>query len=138
MIKRIHSDQGKELFHVTTRKYCQNHGIEFTGSAPYFPEHNAERSNQFVLTIIRSMFNSSVLDGKSYWDFAAFYSIYISNRVIEGKNTISTYEIIFNRKPKLKKMYIFGSLVVYLIETDSKIECKGREGFFCWLQLYYW
>eukprot|EP00924_Labyrinthula_sp_SR-Ha-C_P008838 snap_masked-scaffold_2-processed-gene-4.12-mRNA-1 protein AED:1.00 eAED:1.00 QI:0/0/0/0/1/1/2/0/215 len=27
-------------------------------------------------------------------------------------------------------MHIFGSLVVYFIETDSKTECKGREGFF--------
>eukprot|EP00924_Labyrinthula_sp_SR-Ha-C_P000148 snap_masked-scaffold_39-processed-gene-2.63-mRNA-1 protein AED:0.47 eAED:0.47 QI:0/-1/0/1/-1/1/1/0/1363 len=132
MIKKIHSDQGKEIFNVTTKKYCQDHGIEFTVSAPYVPEHNgiAERSNQFVLTRMRSMINSSVLNGKLYWDFAAFYTIYISNRVTEGKNTTSAYETVFNRKSKLEKMHIFGSLVVYLVEADSQIECKGKEGFF--------
>eukprot|EP00924_Labyrinthula_sp_SR-Ha-C_P004838 snap_masked-scaffold_1-processed-gene-13.27-mRNA-1 protein AED:1.00 eAED:1.00 QI:0/-1/0/0/-1/1/1/0/196 len=78
-IRRIHSDQGKELYNITTKKYCQNHGIEFTVSAPYVHEHNgiAERSNQFVLKRIRSMINSSVLDGTLYWEFAAFYDIYI-------------------------------------------------------------
>eukprot|EP00924_Labyrinthula_sp_SR-Ha-C_P012152 snap_masked-scaffold_26-processed-gene-4.133-mRNA-1 protein AED:1.00 eAED:1.00 QI:0/-1/0/0/-1/1/1/0/556 len=131
-IKRLHSDQGTELYNQHSINFCNELGIEFTVSAPGVPEHNgiAERSNQFILQKIRKFINNTDLNVSLYWDFAAYYAVFITNRVTEGKRSISAYEKIFKEKPVLKKLFIFGAKVVVLKNNGNKVEQRGEFGLF--------
>eukprot|EP00924_Labyrinthula_sp_SR-Ha-C_P008848 snap_masked-scaffold_2-processed-gene-4.22-mRNA-1 protein AED:1.00 eAED:1.00 QI:0/0/0/0/1/1/2/0/771 len=131
-LKQMHSDQGTEFVNQRIIEFCAQEGIKFTTSAAYVPQHNgiAERSNQFILSKMRQLISMLEIEKSFYWDFAAYYSVYITNRVTEGGTDISSYEKIYNKKPKLYRFYIFGSLIVYVQKTENKIQSKGTYGYF--------
>eukprot|EP00924_Labyrinthula_sp_SR-Ha-C_P000669 snap_masked-scaffold_7-processed-gene-0.2-mRNA-1 protein AED:1.00 eAED:1.00 QI:0/0/0/0/1/1/2/0/624 len=131
-IKRVHSDQGRELYNEQIINYYEENGIHYSVSAPGVPEHNglAERSNQFILRKMRLILNATNLNSSMYWDFAAYYTVYLTNRTTEGLNENTAHEKIFNKKPDEKKLLIFGSLVIYLKNFDNKVEQRGEEAYF--------
>eukprot|EP00924_Labyrinthula_sp_SR-Ha-C_P001399 snap_masked-scaffold_44-processed-gene-1.44-mRNA-1 protein AED:1.00 eAED:1.00 QI:0/0/0/0/1/1/3/0/176 len=131
-IKRVHSDQGTELYNQQSINFCNNQGIEFTVSAPGVPEHNgiAERSNQFILQKIRKFINATDLNVSLYWDFAAYFAVYVTNRITEGTRLISAYKKIFKINPEFKKLVIFGANVVVLKNFSHKVEQRGEFGLF--------
>eukprot|EP00924_Labyrinthula_sp_SR-Ha-C_P016105 snap_masked-scaffold_4-processed-gene-19.31-mRNA-1 protein AED:1.00 eAED:1.00 QI:0/-1/0/0/-1/1/1/0/838 len=131
-LKQLHSDQGTEFVNQRIIEFCTQERIKFTTSAAYVPQHNgiAERSNQYILSKMRQLINMLEIEKSFYWDFAAYYSAYITNRVTEGGTDISSFERIYNKKPKLYRFYIFGSLIVYVQKTENKIQSKGTYGYF--------
>eukprot|EP00924_Labyrinthula_sp_SR-Ha-C_P011863 maker-scaffold_76-snap-gene-0.92-mRNA-1 protein AED:0.13 eAED:0.20 QI:0/0/0/1/1/1/2/0/284 len=123
-IKRLHSDQGTELFNEKLIGFCEDSGIFYSVSVPGVPEHNglAERSNQFTMRKLRLILNTTSLNKSLYWDFAAYYAVYLTNRVTEGQNTISAYEKIFKKNQMLKNCISLAA--------HNKIEERGERGFF--------
>eukprot|EP00924_Labyrinthula_sp_SR-Ha-C_P000110 snap_masked-scaffold_39-processed-gene-1.33-mRNA-1 protein AED:1.00 eAED:1.00 QI:0/0/0/0/1/1/2/0/327 len=114
-IKRLYSDQGTGLFNEKTISFCEESGIYYSVSAPGVSEHNglAERSNQFIMGKIRLLLNATTLNVSLYWDFAAYYAVFLTNRVTEGSSNISAYEKVLSKKPNETKLLIFRCSVIY-------------------------
>ncbi|GJW65352.1 zinc finger, CCHC-type containing protein [Tanacetum coccineum] len=91
-------------------KYCKENGIARQLTAPYSPQQNGvvERRNRTVLSTTRSMMKAMKLP-LNFWAEAVRHAIYILNRVptraLEDK---TPYEALYNRKPNLENLRIFG------------------------------
>ena len=59
-IKVVRSDRGDEYTSTTFMEYCEEQGIRRFLAAPYTPQQNgvAERKNQTILDMVRSMLKS--------------------------------------------------------------------------------
>eukprot|EP00924_Labyrinthula_sp_SR-Ha-C_P006150 snap_masked-scaffold_54-processed-gene-1.74-mRNA-1 protein AED:0.93 eAED:0.93 QI:0/-1/0/1/-1/1/1/0/111 len=79
---------------------------------------------------MRLNLNATNLSSSMYWDFAAYYTVFLTNRTTEELKTITAYEKIFKKKPDEKKLIIFGCTVIYLKNYKSKVEQRGDEAYF--------
>ncbi|GJV05452.1 zinc finger, CCHC-type containing protein [Tanacetum coccineum] len=79
-------------------------------TAPYSPQQNGvvERRNRTVLSTMRSMMKAMKLP-LNFWAEAVRHAIYILNRVSTRALVDKTpYEALYNRKPNLENLRIFG------------------------------
>eukprot|EP00644_Phytophthora_capsici_P018847 jgi/Phyca11/132922/e_gw1.264.5.1 len=103
-------DGAKEFATNSLKKFYDDHGIEVQPTVRYAHQTNAtaERANRTIVTIGRSMLHFARLD-KRFWAEAAMTAIYIKNRLPSPKMPGKTpFEIVYNRKPNVKHMRIFG------------------------------
>eukprot|EP00924_Labyrinthula_sp_SR-Ha-C_P014880 snap_masked-scaffold_9-processed-gene-0.32-mRNA-1 protein AED:1.00 eAED:1.00 QI:0/-1/0/0/-1/1/1/0/73 len=63
---------------------------------------------------MRLILNATNLNSSMYWDFAAYYTVFLTNRATKGLKTITAYEKVFKKKPDEKKLIVFGCMVIYL------------------------
>ncbi|GJY99913.1 zinc finger, CCHC-type containing protein [Tanacetum coccineum] len=99
----------KDINESVTRRVRFGDGSQFD-SKPYSPQQNGvvERRNRTVLSTTRSMMKAMKLP-LNFWAEAVRHTIYILNRVptraLEDK---TPYEALYNRKPNLENLRIFG------------------------------
>ncbi|GJZ61360.1 zinc finger, CCHC-type containing protein [Tanacetum coccineum] len=109
-LRMLRTNGGGEFTYNEFTKYCKNNGITRQLTAPYSPQQNGvvERRNRTVLSTTRSMIKAMKLP-LTFWAEAVKYAIYILNRVptraLEDK---TPYEALYNRKPNLENLRIFG------------------------------
>lgn len=117
-IMRLHSDRGGEYISTLMDGYCKSKGIIHSFTPPDTPQLNgvAERYNRFIVEMVRCMLFSKKLD-KSFWGEAIFCANFIRNRVPNSKIGTTPYEKLNGKKPNLKNIKVFGSVVTYVPAT---------------------
>jgi hypothetical protein len=130
-IKRVRADQGVELMGEFLA-YLDLSGIVKEKGVAYTHHHpgKAERAHQTILRNARAMLKDSMLPPK-YYDEAQRTAVYIFNRTVHGKDTITPYQHIFKKEPDLKHLRPFGSVCYAFIPpekrsklSDSGIRCR--------------
>ena len=99
----------------------KHHGIIHNTSVAYSPQSNgkAERLNRTLVEKARCMIISSNVD-LSLWSAAIDTANYLRNRSPSSLlNGMTPYEALYNKKPKIKHLIIFGS-DAYPLELTNK------------------
>nr|GEZ82661.1 zinc finger, CCHC-type [Tanacetum cinerariifolium] len=114
-LRMLRTDRASEFTSNEFTKYCKENGIARQLTAPYSPQQNGvvERRNRTVLSTTRSMMKAMKLP-LTFWAEAVRHAIYILNKVptraLEDK---TLYEALYNRKPNLENLKIFGCTALY-------------------------
>jgi hypothetical protein len=128
-VKIVRTDGGTE-FQGAFKLYLQSIGIDQQICPPYRHSHpgKAERAHQTILRNARSMLIASNLPVEYYVD-AQLMATYLYNRTIHGKNTLTPYELMYDKKPDLSHLYPFGCVCYSQVpeETRNKLEPSGLE-----------
>ncbi|GJU21073.1 zinc finger, CCHC-type containing protein [Tanacetum coccineum] len=109
-LRMLRTYRGGEFTSNEFTKHCKEHGIARQLTAPYSPQQNGvvERRNRTVLSTTRSMMKAMKLP-LNFWAEAVRHTIYILNRVPTRALVDKTpYEALYNRKPNLENLRIFG------------------------------
>ncbi|GJS39678.1 zinc finger, CCHC-type containing protein [Tanacetum coccineum] len=109
-VRMLRTDRGGEFTSNEFTRYCKENGIARQLTAPYSPQQNGvvERRNRTVLSTTRSMMKAMKLP-LTFWAEAVRHAIYILNRVPTRALVDKTpYEALYNRKPNLENLRIFG------------------------------
>ncbi|GJR19933.1 zinc finger, CCHC-type containing protein [Tanacetum coccineum] len=109
-LRMLRTDRGGEFTSNEFTKYCKENGIARQLTAPYSPQQNGvvERRNRTVLSTTRSMMKAMKLP-LTFWAEAVKHAVYILNRVPTRALVDKTpYEALYNRKPNLENLRIFG------------------------------
>ena len=131
---KIRSDQGGEFVNHDFEDFCDEYGITHNFSAPRTPQQNgvAERKNRTLQEMGRTMINEFELP-QYFWAEAINTACHISNRVLIRKLLGKTpYELVYQRKPKIKHFRVFGCTCYILNTKDNfgKLEPKSDVGIF--------
>jgi len=121
-VKVFRSDNGTEFVNEKLKQFFSEKGIQHGLNAPYTSASNGmiERDVRTVQDMARSMLIQSQLDEK-HWDDAVTTACYILNRTLSSKNTEKTpFEWIFNRKPSVHHLKIFGCKAYAHIMEESR------------------
>ena len=108
-LKSLRSDNGGE--YIAMDPFLKDEGIDHEYSPAYSHESNgmAERFNRTIITMARSMLNSSGMN-LSFWSEAIDTAVYTKNRLphqaFENKKT--PYEVLHAEKPSIKHLQPFG------------------------------
>jgi hypothetical protein len=126
-IKRVRTDSGTEFMGIF-QEYITSIGITKERGLPYHHTHpgRAERAHRTITERARAMHIASCLPEAFYAD-AQLTACYIHNRVIHSNATKTPFELLFNRKPDISHLRVFGS-VCYAhvpIEQRNKLEPSG-------------
>ncbi|GJY79920.1 zinc finger, CCHC-type containing protein [Tanacetum coccineum] len=128
-LRMLRTDRGGEFTSNEFTKYCKENGIARQLTAPYSPQQNGvvERRNRTVLSTTRSMMKAMKLP-LTFWAEAVRHAIYILNRVptraLEDK---TPYEALYNRKPNLENLRIFGCTAYAKITTPHLKKLDDRS-----------
>eukprot|EP00924_Labyrinthula_sp_SR-Ha-C_P007184 augustus_masked-scaffold_8-processed-gene-11.44-mRNA-1 protein AED:1.00 eAED:1.00 QI:0/0/0/0/1/1/2/0/980 len=116
-VKCIFSDRGTEF--STLDSFCDKKGIKREYSNIYFPSENGkvERYNRTVMSMVRTFLAQANISIK-FWCYCLFHSCRILN-IITKKKDCSPYEIVFNKKPQVKNIRMFGSRGHALLSTKK-------------------
>nr|GFB38600.1 zinc finger, CCHC-type [Tanacetum cinerariifolium] len=109
-LRMLRTDRGGEFTSNEFTKYCKENWIARQLTAPYSPQQNGvvERKNRTVLSTTRSMMKAMKLP-LTFRAEAVRHAIYIINRVPTRALIDKTpYEALYNRKPNLENLRIFG------------------------------
>jgi transposase InsO family protein len=141
-IKIVRSDRGEEYYGRYTEdgqapgpfaKFLQEHGIVAQYTMPGSPDQNgvAERRNQTLLDMVRSMLSNSNLP-KSLWAEALKTTVYILNRVPTKAVPKTPFELWKGWKPSLQHMRIWGcsSEVRVYNPQEKKLDPRTISGYF--------
>ena len=133
-VKFVRHDGAREFATTSLQDFYEVKGIEQQTTVPYAHQANgtAERAIRTIVTIGRSMLHHAKLD-KRFWAEAAMTAIYVKNRLPSPKISHKTpFEIVYNSKPSVKHMRVFGCQVYTLTpkEKQLKWDPKARAGLF--------
>ena len=119
-IRIVRTDGGRE-YEGCFFDYLHNRGIVKQTAIPYAHHQpgKAERSHQTILRLGRAMHIDSQLPMEYYID-AQLTAVYLSNRMIHGRDTKSPYEHIFARAPKLTHLEPFGSICYAYVAPEQR------------------
>ena len=114
-------------------KFLQEHGIVVQYTMPGSPDQNgvAERRNQTLLDMVRSMLSNSTLP-KSLWAEALKTATYILNRVPTKAVPKTPFELFKGWKPSLQHMRVWGcpSEVRIYNPHEKKLDPRTISAFF--------
>ena len=136
-VRRIHSDGGKEFINTTIQDYCNRHGIKQTFTTPDTPALNgkAERMNQSLITMTRSMMNQA--SAPPYlWGESLVTSAYLKDRTIRSYKDVdqpmTPHEYLLGQAPKIDHIRVWGcDCYVFLPESArGKFNGKFARGIF--------
>ena len=113
-IKRLHSDNAKELVNDEIDLFLTMQGTRHTTSLPYTPEHNiVERHNRTVIETMKSMMYHANSPTSLYGD-GANTAVYHRNRSINThSDTKTAYEHMNKHKPDLTHIHVWGCDAYY-------------------------
>lgn len=121
-IKRIRTDNARELLSNDFQSYLLQHGIKHELSVPYAHPQNgrAERVIQSIEQVTRSLLEQAKLPMK-YWPLAIRTAAYIINRVPHSsiENQIPA-EVFLNENVDLREFHVFGSVAYVWIPRERR------------------
>ena len=131
-IEIFRTDNGTEYMNISTARWILQKGIRHETSCTYTPEQNgmAERANRTIMEMVRCMLYSS--DAPLWlWAEAAKYAAYIRNRIPSTQELMTPFEKMYQRKPDVSNIRIFGSATSVLVPDTqrTKLQSKSMEGF---------
>jgi hypothetical protein len=132
-IQKIQSDNGREFFNSQTRDFLTNLGVLQQSSCVYTPQQNSvvERKHRHLLNVARALHFQSNLP-LNFWGDFVLTAVYLINRlptnVLKGH---TPHEILFNKKPKLSHLRVFGCLVYgHNTHITHKFDKRASPGVF--------
>ncbi|XP_073039009.1 uncharacterized protein [Primulina eburnea] len=133
-VDKIRTDHGKEFENSHFTSFCEKRGINHEFSAPKTPQQNgiAERKNRILQEMARVMLSSKNIS-KRFWAEALNTACHISNLVyLRSGSTMTSYEIILGKRPKLKYFHFFGCVCYVLNDRDhlAKFDSKSDKCIF--------
>ena len=129
-IKCLRLDRGGEYMSEEFTKYLKLKGTEHHITVHDTPEHNgvAERLNQMLAEHVRAMLHASGLL-KSLWGEAMMHVTWLKNCSSTCRLGNKTpYEVLYNKKPDLQKLPVWGCQVKVHDITGSKLDMCARDG----------
>ena len=132
-VKKIRCDNGKEYLNHRIDKFIRDKGIELLPCPPYVHELNgvAERFNRAAMDMGRCLQREAKIHTK-YWPEIMKTVSYLKNRTIANSVENKTpFEIFFCKKPNVKNLKIYGSLVFVRnpeVKRNSKWDDKSNIG----------
>lgn len=130
-IGSLYCDNGSEYCSHNFKAFCRTKGIHIRYNVPYNPETNgaAERLNRTLLEKGRAMLLQSQLP-KTMWGESILCATYILNRSpTVCLKDVTPAEMFYKKKPNLKNIKVFGSLVYDHIpkeKQNSKFDTKAN------------
>ncbi|GJX30187.1 retrovirus-related pol polyprotein from transposon TNT 1-94 [Tanacetum coccineum] len=130
----LRTENGTEFLNQTLRNYTEDVGITHNTSTARTPQQNGvvERRNRTLVEAARTMliFSKSLL---FLWAEAVATACYTQNRsLIHTRYNKTPYELLRDRKPELKYLYVFGALCYPTndFEDLGKLQPKADIGIF--------
>ncbi|GKC50055.1 putative RNA-directed DNA polymerase [Tanacetum coccineum] len=120
-VKIFRSDNGTEFTNKTFETFCANNGIIHQTSCVYTPQQNGivERKHRHLFNIARSLMFQGGLPLR-LWSECILTACYLINRLPSSVlNGDSPYKLVFNKKPNLNHLRVFGCLCYATILTNS-------------------
>ena len=131
--RTIVTDGAMEYLAGTLQTYLRQQGIRHQVSAPYVPEENGkiERVWGTVVGMARCMVDRASAP-KTYWTNALSTAFYIKNRCLHSATGKTPFEVMYNEKPDLSNLRVFGCKAYLFIEPGArkKLDAKATEGIF--------
>ena len=127
-IKIVRSDNGtKFLLHNLYHEY----GIQRQTSCGQTPQQNGqvERRHQQILNVARGLLFQAKLP-KTFWGLAAAHAVFLINRISSPLlNNKSPYELLYQAKPDLTSLKVFGCLSYCstLTSQRSKFDLRSHK-----------
>ncbi|KAE8985601.1 hypothetical protein PR001_g22841 [Phytophthora rubi] len=110
------------------KEYLSKQGIRHEKTVPHTPQQNrlAERMNRSLVGMARCMLYHVGID-KKWWAEAVNTLPWIINRIPNTVTVKTPYEIVYQKKPQLKNLKVFGALGYGHIpdEKRRKIDAKA-------------
>lgn len=131
-LKVLQSDNGGEYISTQMIRFLEQRGIQHRRTTPRNPHQNgvAERLNRTLVELVRAMLHHKSLP-KLFWAEALCTAMHVRNRVTtRGLGARTTpYEVLFQRKPNLSYLRVFGSTCWYTLPRDNvdKLDPRARE-----------
>ncbi|GJS95733.1 putative RNA-directed DNA polymerase [Tanacetum coccineum] len=129
-IKIFRSDNGTEFVNQTVMKFCVEKGIIHQTSCAYSPQQNgiAERKHRHLLNVARSLLFQGGIPLR-FWTECVLTATYLINRlpssVLNGK---SPFELIYNTKPNLSNLRVFGCLCfATVLNNHDKLGSRSEK-----------
>ena len=96
---RLHSDQGANFESEIIKELCRLTNMKKSHTTPYYPQGNvlAERFNRTLLDMLGTLEKEQKKDWKKYINSLVF----AYNCIPHTSTTVSPYELMFGRKPRL-------------------------------------
>ncbi|GJR37554.1 ribonuclease H-like domain-containing protein [Tanacetum coccineum] len=114
----------------TVMKFCIEKGIIHQTSCAYSPQQNgiAERKHRHLLNVARSLLFQGGIPLR-FWTECVLTATYLINRlpssVLNGK---SPFEMIYNTKPNLSKLRVFGCLCfATVLNNHDKLGSRSEK-----------
>jgi hypothetical protein len=132
-VKVLRSDNGGEYCSKAFKDYLKEHGILHQTTVPYNPEQNgtAERMNRTLLEAARSMMYHAGMP-KEFWAEAVNTAAYTRNRrPTNSLNNATPFECLFNRKPDVSNLKVFGCVAYVHIPNHQRKKRKTNPESAC-------
>nr|GEX56039.1 Gag-Pol polyprotein [Tanacetum cinerariifolium] len=133
-VRYLRTDNVTEFINQTLRNYTKDVGITHTTSTARTLKQNGvvERRNRTLVEVARTMliFSKSPL---FLWAEAVATACYTKNRsLIHPRYNKTLYELLRDRKPELKFLYVFGALCYPTNDSEDlrKLQPKADIGVF--------
>ncbi|GJS13075.1 retrovirus-related pol polyprotein from transposon TNT 1-94 [Tanacetum coccineum] len=133
-VRYLRADKSTEFINQTLRNYMENVGITHHRSIARTPQQNGvvERRNYTLVEAIRTML---IFSKYSFflWAEAVAIACYTQNcSIIHPRYNKTPYELLRDRKPKLKYLHVFGALCYPTnnFEDLGKLQPKADIGIF--------
>ncbi|GJY37815.1 retrovirus-related pol polyprotein from transposon TNT 1-94 [Tanacetum coccineum] len=132
IVRYLRTDNGTKFINETLHNYMEEVGITYTTSNARTPQQNGvvERCNRTLVEAARTMliFSKSLL---FLWAEAVATSCYTQNRsLVHTRYNKTPYELLRDRKPKLKYLHVFGALCYQTNDFEDlrKLQPKADIG----------
>lgn len=109
-IGTLFSDNGGE--YIALKIFLATHGITHLTSPPHTPQHNrvSERKHRHIVETGLTLLSTTSIP-KEYWTYAFSAAVYLINRLLTPKLSMSSpYHILFGQPPNYEKLRVFGCL----------------------------
>jgi transposase InsO family protein len=128
-VKQIRFDRGKEFYRLSD--WMMEQGIIAQPVPAYTPEANgrAERLNKTLIERVRALLHQFELP-INLWQYAMEVSSYTRNLVPSIESDVTPHELLFNIKPDVTHLRVFGCVARVLIPKTqrSKFAAVVEEG----------
>ncbi|MBW0460388.1 hypothetical protein O181_000103 [Austropuccinia psidii MF-1] len=127
-LKTLRTDGGGEFWSKGMNHWCTVKGLTHEQSLPMNHEQNgcAERFNRSIADMGRTILRSSKLD-TAFWGYAFMWAAYTANNIPnEQTGRLTPTEVLFNEKPHLEKLRIFGEKAYVHIPKENRGKLDDR------------
>jgi len=128
-VKRLRSDRGGEYLSNEFSQHLKSKGTERCVTVHDMPEHNgmAERLNRTLVERVRAMIHASGLP-KNLWGEAIMHATWLKNRSSTRRlGTKTPYEVLYQKKPDLSNIPIWGCHIKVHDNTGSKLDMRACD-----------
>jgi len=132
-IQKIQFDNGREFFNSQTREFLKNLGVLQQSSCIYPPQQNGvvERKHRHLLNVAHALHFQSNLPLNFWGDFVLTVAYLINRLPTNVLKCHTPHEILFNKKPKLSHLRVFGCLVYdHNTHITHKFDERASPGVF--------